>query len=289
MGAQPDEDDDLNLDLDDENQDDLPDNQDDDADGDDADDADASDDDEDDFDVSFEGDDAPARGDDSDLIKRLRQRERDLSKQLAEARKAVPPPAPVERIQVGPIPNIEDFDYDVAKHTAAVEAWTAKKIAAERQNADAEQAQQRTQTALRADYDRFQTQKAAIGAKDFEAAEDAVAATLSRDQVAAIIQGADDSAKVIYALGRHPDRLKALASEPNIVKFIAKVAKLEGSVKVTNRRQAPAPDRPARGSAPFSGGSDKTLAKLEAAADRSGDRTAVVNYKRQQREKAGSK
>jgi hypothetical protein len=273
MGAQPDEDEDLNLDLDDENQDDLPNNQDDDADGDDADDDASGDDEDDEFEVSFDGEDAPARGDSSDLVKHLRAENRRLAKEAAEARKAVPPPAPV----------------DETKHAAAVEDWTTRKIAADRQNAEAEQAQQRQQQSIRADYDRFQTQKAAIGARDFEAAEDAVAATLSREQVAAIIQGADDSAKVVYALGRHPDRLKALAAETNIVKFIAKVAKLEGSVKVTNRRQAPAPDRPARGSAPFGGGSDKTLAKLEAEAERTGDRTKIHEYRRQKRERAAGK
>jgi hypothetical protein len=82
-------------------------------------------------------------------------------------------------------------------------------------------------------------------------------------QQAIVIKAADDSAKVIYALGRHPEKLKTLAAIKDPIKFAVAISKLEGTLKVTTRRKAAEPDEGVRGDAPLSVGADKELARLE--------------------------
>jgi hypothetical protein len=50
-------------------------------------------------------------------------------------------------------------------------------------------------------------------------------------------------------------------------------------------RKAPAPDRPLRGSATMPGSADKELEKLEKKAAATGERTALIAYKKQLRDR----
>ena len=49
---------------------------------------------------------------------------------------------------------------------------------------------------------------------------------------------------------------------------------------MVKKRKAPAPDRPSSGAARMPGGVDKQLEKLETEAERTGDRTAVIAYRK---------
>jgi hypothetical protein len=55
---------------------------------------------------------------------------------------------------------------------------------------------------------------------------------------------------------------------------------MEGGIKVVKKRKAPAPDKPLSGAGRMPGGPDKQLEKLEADAERTGDRTAVIAYRK---------
>jgi hypothetical protein len=56
-----------------------------------------------------------------------------------------------------------------------------------------------------------------------------------------MLQGADNPALVVYALGKNPKKAKELSEIKDPVKFAFAVAKLEKELKVTNRRAAPHP------------------------------------------------
>jgi hypothetical protein len=88
---------------------------------------------------------------------------------------------------------------------------------------------------------------------------------------------------VIYALGRNPKKAKELAEIKDPVKFAFAVAKLEKDMKVTNRKQAPAPERVVTGTGRSSGAVDSQLERLREEAARTGNMTKVIAYKRQKK------
>lgn len=250
--------------------------------------ADAAGQDDDDVEILFGDEAAPASEGKSepDLLRTLRAANRQLAKDLAAERASRPQPKPVV-IEVGEKPTLASVDYDDEKFIAATEAWIERKRQADEANAQAAKGAEAQQAELDKDLTRFQAAKTALGVRDFDEAKDVVVSVLSQNHISAIVQAADDSAKVIYALGKHPAKLEALKAITNPVKFIAAVAKLEGTLKVTKTsRKAPELDTPVRGSAPLSAGKDKHLEKLEADAARSGDRSKIAAYRHEQRSKA---
>jgi hypothetical protein len=64
------------------------------------------------------------------------------------------------------------------------------------------------------------------------------------------------------------------------VKFAFAAARLEGQTKMERRRAGTSPEGRVTGAAPLSGGSDKTLERLEKEAERTGDRTKLIQYRK---------
>lgn len=246
----------------------------------------AADEDDDEVEILFGDEAAPASEGTSepDLLRTLRAANRQQAKELAALRANVQQPKPVV-IEVGAKPTLESCEFDDDKFVAETEAWIERKRQAAEAEARAAKGAQARQDEFNKELTRFQTAKAALGVRDFEDAKDAVVSVLTQDQISGIVVAAEDAAKVIYALGKHPGKLEALKAITNPVKFIAAVAKLEGTLKVTKTsRKAPELDTPVRGSAPLSAAkADKHLERLETEADRTGDRTKVQQYMRQQR------
>lgn len=244
----------------------------------------AADEDNDEVEILFGDEAAPASEEASepDLIRKLRAELREKSTKLAKYdRGEIQPPAAPKVIEVGPKPTLAACDYDEERFEAERDAWDERSRQAEEAKAANQRQVDAYQAELNKDVERYQTAKAALGLRDFQVSQDTVRDALSQTQISGILQAADDSAKVIYALGKHPAKLEALKAITNPVKFIAAVAKLEGTLKVTKTsRKAPELDTPVRGSAPLSANKDKHLERLEKEADRTNDRTAVIAYKR---------
>lgn len=250
----------------------------------------AADEDDEEVVVQFGDEAAPASEGTSepDLLRKLRAANREQAKELAALRAKVQQPKPVV-VEVGPKPAMTDadIDFDEDKLAEAMEAWIERKRQAAEAEAQAAQGAQARQDEFNKELTRFQTAKAALGVRDFEDAKDAVVSVLTQDQISGIVVAAEDAAKVIYALGKHPGKLEALKAITNPVKFIAAVAKLEGTLKVTKTsRKAPELDTPVRGSAPLSASKDKHLERLEAEAARTGDRSKIAAYRRERSAKA---
>ena len=107
---------------------------------------------------------------------------------------------------------------------------------------------------------------------------------LSTTQQGIILQGAENPALVIYALGKNPAKLKEMAAITDPVKYAFAVSKLETQLKVTQRK-APPPERTVQGTGRVSGTVDSTLERLRADAERTGDYTKVVQYRKQLKQK----
>jgi hypothetical protein len=215
---------------------------------------------------------------DNTVIRRIRDRNKDLARENAELRRAAAQAAP--KIELGPKPTLAQFDYDEDEYETALDAWKDRKARVEtseaEQTAQAEQANREWQGDLAS----FQAKRAALALDDFDEAIEPVKAVLSLAQQAVIVKAAQDSAAFSYALGRSDVRLAELAKIQDPIKFAAAVARMEGGIKVTKRRKAAQPDRPAKGSARLPGTPDKQLDKLEAEAERTGNRSAVIQYKK---------
>lgn len=245
--------------------------------------ADAADQGDDDVEILFGDEAAPASEEKSepDLIRKLRAELREKSTKLAKYdRGEIQPPAAPKVIEVGPKPTLAACGYDEERFEAERDAWDERSRQAEEAKAANQRQADAYQAELNKDVERYQSAKAALGLRDFQVSQDTVRDALSQNQISGILQAADDSAKFIYALGKHPAKLEALKAITNPVKFIAAVAKLEGTLKVTKTsRKAPELDTPVRGSAPLSASKDKHEAKLEAKAAQTGNRTELIAYR----------
>lgn len=243
---------------------------------------------DDDIEIRF-GDEAeePAEGD-NDLVRHLRKELRERDRRLAEVSKQQVAP---EKITVGPRPTMEDAEYDQERYDQMVDAWITNRDRAKEQESEAEKQQRAATEQWQGTLNAYSQKKAALARPDFQEAEDAFASAIDPVRQAVILSGADDPAKVIYALGRSPQRAAELAKITDPIKFAFAVAKLEKDLKVTiGKRKAPEPEQIARGSASLAtSNEDKRMAEMERRAEKSGDRSEIVRYRREQREKGASK
>lgn len=210
---------------------------------------------------------------DSDLIREMRRQLRETRRENKKLRDKVPENKPVE---VGPRPTEEEFDWDKEKYDAAVDAWNERRFQAQQQasNADAPIRQD-----WEGDLARFKDSAAKLtatpGAK--EALEE-VEETLSPAQQMCLLKVSKDAAALMFALGKDPDKLDALAEITDPIKFTAEVTRMEMEAAMSARKK-PAIDPLVRGRPTANESTDKVLARLEKEAERTGNRTAVIAYK----------
>lgn len=229
--------------------------------------------------VAIEGEAAPASGDaDTGLVRHLREQIRERDRRLAELAKSAPQP---QTIEVGEKPTLAGCDYDEEAYEAQLDQWKARKAAAEKQAEEAQKSQQQIAEAWSQELQGHHEKKVALKFKDVQEAEDVALAALNDVQQAVIVKAAENSAMVIYALGKHPGKLAELSKITDPIKLAVAVSKLEGKMSVTKRGGPPEPERIARGGTPAAGGKDKELEQLEKEADRTGDRSKVIAYRRQ--------
>lgn len=228
--------------------------------------------------VSFGGEPAPGSdGDAPEWVRDLRKKYRELERENAELKSKAAPKAP----EAGPKPELYDegIDGDEATYDAAIIAWHERKRAAEAAKTEAQKAEEQAQERWHAELGTYATQKDKLGVKDFNTAEEEVLSALTPQQQAILVQGAESKALLVYALGKSPDKLRELAAIQDPIKFAFAAAKLEGKTKM-ERRPATAPESRVTGSAPLSGSSDKQLQRLEKEAEATGNRTALIAYKK---------
>lgn len=232
------------------------------------------------------GEDGSDEQDEAGLPAHLRSRIKELQTEVRDLRAKVPAPQPIE---VGPKPTMEGCEYDEDAYDAALIVWNEAKNAAKAAEQQATQPAQAVQRDFAEAVDRFSAQKAQIKVKDYSEREADVALALSAEQLAVIIGTANNSAAVIYALGKHPDRLAQLKATQNPLKLAYAVANLEKDLRVTTKKRAPEPEGTVRGSAPLSTGKDKQRERLEREAQRTGNRTELIRYDRDKAKRSGSR
>ena len=218
-------------------------------------------------------------------VRELRKSDREKSRRIRELEAKLQATAQTETkpVTLGPKPKLEDHDYDADKFEEALATWFERKRQADEANARQEAEVMNQQKAWQAKLDGYGKAKAELKVKDFEDAEAVAQELFNVTQQGVMLQGADNPALVVYALGKNPKKAQELAAIKDPVKFAFAVAKLEKDLKVTNRKAAPPPERIVSGTGRVSGAVDSTLERLREEAARTGNMTKVLQYKAQKR------
>jgi len=238
------------------------------------------------------GDEAPPDEEDRapDWVRDLRKKNRESQRRIRELEEQLTAKAAPaqESVVVGKKPTMEDHDYDAEKYEADMSAWYERKRKADEAAARAENEQKAATAAWQSKLDSYAKAKDDLGAGDIEDAEAALQESFSVTQLGIIIQGAENPALVVLALGKNSAKLAELKAITDPVKFAFAIAKLEDKLKVTKRSAAPAPEK--RVSAPSGKPASNALTsegnRLLEDAQKTGDMTKYRQWSRQQRQKA---
>lgn len=247
--------------------------------------------------VMLEGEEPPAVEEEPKeapkWVKEVRDRNKELKKQLREkeeelSRLKVAPS--VQAQDIGPKPTLKDDDveYDAEKFEKKLLDWTEKKRKADEIVSKVQKEQESAQKAWDSKIATYDKAKRGLRVHDFDDAEDLVKELFSPTQLSVIIDGAKHPEELIYALGKRPELAKKMADIKNLARFTMELGVLETKVQST-RKTAPAPEKVVRtnGSSPLAGGGQ--LARLEAEAEKTGDRSKIIAYNRQLREREQTK
>lgn len=237
-------------------------------------------DDEDEISIEIEGEEPD---DETSAIRLLRERERRLTRENYDLRQKQGKPTPVT---VGEKPTLEKCDWDEERFERDLTAWHEAKRQSE-QHETSQQAEQREQTQeferLRA---RHQAKAAALRIPNFQAHEDALAAVLGPELTGAALVMANDSAKLVAAVGSRPALLEKLQMEKNPLRKLAMLKDWEHKM-VVKRKNVPDPEAATilKSTAPVSrAGVDKKAEALLAKAQQTGNMNEYSRYMRDSRQ-----
>jgi hypothetical protein len=216
-------------------------------------------------------------------VRNLRKNYRELQREkreLEERLKSVSPAPEQFPVTPGKKPTLEDCDYDSDKFENELADWFERKRQSEEAEAQQRAKQQEEAESWQKKLEGYTQSKTGLKVSDFEDAEETVLETLNVTQQGIILQGAQNPAIVVYALGKNPKKAKELGEITDPVKFAFAVAKLETQLTVTSRKQAPPPEKKINGNGSLDS-SNAQLERLREEAARTGDMTKVIAYKRQ--------
>lgn len=218
-------------------------------------------------------------------VRELRKADREKARRIKELEAKLNAAAATETkpVALGAKPKLEDHDYDTEKFEAALADWYERKRVVDQQVEQQRQAEKAQHDAWQARLESYGKARAELKVRDYEDAEAIAQEVFNVTQQGIVVQGADNPALVIYALGKNPKKAKEIAGIKDPVKFAFAVAKLEKELKVTNRKAAPPPERTIQGTGRVSGAVDSTLERLRAEAEKTGNYTKVIQYKAQRR------
>lgn len=216
-------------------------------------------------------------------VRELRKSNREKERKIREleAKLNAAPATETKPVALTAKPTLESCDYDSDEYEQKLAGWYEQKRDYDLEEAKVRDAQQAESTAWEKKLGDYEKAKASLKVRDYDEAEATALETFNVTQQGIVLQGSDNPALIIYAIGKNAKRAKELASITDPVKFAFAVAKLETQLKVTNRKAATAPERTlTTGGGRLSGAIDSTLERLRAEALKTGDLSKVMAYKR---------
>lgn len=216
-------------------------------------------------------------------VKDLRKKNREDQKLIKELEAKLEEKGAPAKTALGEKPTLEGCDHDTDKYEADLESWYKQKRQADDDKEQKNKEVEHQQTAWNERLEVYGTKKAELKVADYDDAEEAAQEHLNVTQQGIIVQGTDNPALVIYALGKNEKKAKELAAIKDPIKFAFAVAKLETQLKVSGKKTPPPPEKKVSGTANSSGAVDSNLDRLRADAVKTGDYTKVNDYKRKKR------
>jgi hypothetical protein len=221
-------------------------------------------------------------------VRELRKSNREKDRKIRELEAKVNAPvAETKPATLGKKPTLEDCEYDADEYEKKLADWFEDKRVFETEEAKQQSQRDAEAKAWQAKLDSYGAAKAALKVRDYDEAEAFALDTFNVTQQGIVLQGSEQPALVIYALGKNQKRAKELSSITDPVKFAFAIAKLETQLKVSNRKATTTPESTIRtGGGRISGAIDPTLERLREEAARTGNMTKVMQYKAQKRNAA---
>ena len=216
-------------------------------------------------------------------VRELRKANREKERKIRELESKLNATATETKpVALGAKPTLESCDYDSDEYETKLADWYEQKRAYDAAEAEAQAQRDAEAKAWQDKLDAYAKARASLKVRDYEDAEAVALETFNVTQQGIILQGSDNPAVLIYAIGKSPKKAKELAAISDHVKFTFAVAKLEATqLKVTNRKAAAAPERTiTSGGGRLSGSADSHLDKLREEAMKTGDMSKVMEYKR---------
>jgi hypothetical protein len=222
-------------------------------------------------------------------VQKLRKSHRELTKANRELQAELKKRQEVEKkpISLGSKPTLEGLDYDSEKYEEALENWYEQKRAFEAEEAKKQAVQAESENAWKAKLQDYAKQRERLKVQDYEDAEIVAQEVFSVTQQGIILQGSEQSAMLIYALGKNQEKARELAKISDPVKFAFALAKLEKDLKVTKRQPSAAPEKTIASPGKGVSTADATLDRLRKEAEKTGNYSKVVAYKNQLKSKRG--
>jgi len=239
--------------------------------------------------VSIDGEEPPPQEEQAapEWVRELRREHRELKKRNRELESRVNQSTETNPVvNLGPKPNLEALDYDTEKYEQSLADWYERKRLVDDQQGQVRRAEEEQQQAWNAKLEGYVEAKTKLKVRDYDDAEEVAQQMFNVVQQGVVIQGAENPALVIYALGKNPKKAKELAAIDDPVKFAFAVAKLESNLKIGNRKASTQPERTVSATARSSGSVDSTLERLREEASKTGNMDKVMAYKRAQKQAA---
>tara|TARA_R110000782_G_scaffold187802_2_gene277935 strand:- start:7371 stop:8231 length:861 start_codon:yes stop_codon:yes gene_type:complete len=216
-------------------------------------------------------------------VKDVRKQNRDLQRRNRELEARIQQPTEQIPVTLGNKPSLEELDYDTEKYESELTDWYERKRNVDEQDTQHRQAEEQQQQAWQQKLESYSEAKSKLKVRDYDEAEEVAQQLFNVVQQGVVLQGAENPALVIYALGKNPKKAKELANIDDPVKFAFAVAKLESQLKISNRKAATQPEKRVSSTASSSGTVDSTLERLRTEAEKSGNMDKVMAYKRQKK------
>lgn len=219
-------------------------------------------------------------------VRDVRKQNRELQKKLKEyeakleqTNTAQAPNQPKSR----PEPSLEDHDYDADAFKQDYAKWVKEQAEVERAEREAKLAQEEEAKTWQAKLDAYNENKRSLKVRDYDEVESVILERFSDTQQGVILQGADNPALLVYAIGKSKDKSEALAKIKDPVKFAFEVAKIEANLKVTKRKPSSAPEGKVTGKNGSVKSSDAVLKRLQDEASKTGNIDKLLQYERKLR------
>lgn len=219
----------------------------------------------------------------SGILKRFRRENRQMSKELKKLRREKQEREGPKKddLVLGKKPTFESADYDEERFEKELTEWNDKKIQIQNKEAETRKIQEEQNKAFQDKLETYNNKKKDLPVSNFGEAEETVLESLSDTQQSIILQRSSDPALLVYALGSAPKKLDRLAKISDYVEFAFELAKIETEVKTSpKKKRMPKPEKMAPTSGKPSGAIDNNLDKLREEADKTGDYTKVLAYRK---------